>query len=317
MIAQQSPALLSLVYIAVFVGALLAFEGLRHLLAGGESLDQACNRRMRMIARGASRKDILNLLRDDPGKRGVLSRISASVGQSGLQIRLPGVFAIAVALGGLTLLATSRLLPPALAALLSAAIAVLVPAIVVSVARRRRMARLTRQLPEALDLMARGLKVGHPLNVTVASVASEMPDPIGTEFGIVQDQVSYGDTIVDAFNDMADRLDIEDVRYLAVSIGIQHGTGGNLARVLQVLSKVIRDRAMMRKKIRAISAEGRLSALILSGLPFAIFGMISLTTPSYYGDVWDAPLFMPAMVTILILVALQAVILYRMVSFKF
>ena len=97
----------------------------------------------------------------------------------------------------------------------------------------------------------------------------------------------------------------------------QHGTGGNLARVLQVLSKVIRDRAMMRKKIRAISAEGRLSALILSGLPFGIFAMISLTTPSYYGEVWDDPLFMPAMVTILILVALQAVILYRMVSFKF
>jgi tight adherence protein B len=316
MIAQQSPALLYLVYIGVFIGALLAFEGVRQVLARGEGVAQARNRRMRMIARGASSSDVLNLLRDDAGKRGLLSRVSTVIRQSGLNIRLPGVLAIAVALGLVALLATSRVLPPALAAPLSAATAVLVPAIVVIGARRRRMDKLARQLPEALDLMSRGLKVGHPLNVTIASVASEMPDPIGTEFGIAQDQVSYGDTIIDAFSDMADRLDIEDVRYLSVSIGIQHGSGGNLARVLQVLSKVIRDRAMMRKKILAISAEGRFSAMILSALPFGIFGMISMTTPSYYGDVRHDPLFMPAMVTILTLVALQAVILYRLVSFK-
>jgi tight adherence protein B len=113
----------------------------------------------------------------------------------------------------------------------------------------------------------------------VNSVATDMPDPIGTEFGISQDQVSFGDDIVTAFNGFADRVDLEDARYLSVSVAIQHGTGGNLARVLQILSKVIRDRATMRQRIRAISAEGRLSALILTILPIAIFGVITLTTP--------------------------------------
>lgn len=317
MIAPQSPAVTYLVYIAVFIGALLAFEGLRQLLSSSEGLSEARNRRMRMIASGTSRKDVLNLLRDDPAKRGIVSTISSFIRQSGLEVGVPGVLAGAIVLGGIALLLTLRFIPLVLAAPLSAAVAIIVPVIIVGGARRRRMAKLTRQLPEALDLMARGLKVGHPLNVTVASVASEMPDPIGSEFGVIQDQVSYGDTIVEAFSDMADRLDIEDVRYLSVSIGIQHGTGGNLARVLQVLSKVIRDRAMMRKKIKAISAEGRLSALILSVLPFGIFSLISLTTPSYYGDVWGTPLFMPAMLSIFALVAVQAIILYRLVSFEF
>jgi tight adherence protein B len=317
MISQQSPAILYVVYIAVFVGALLVFEGLRQLLSRTEDVTEARNRRMRMMARGASPADVLNLLRDDPGKSGALARLSTALRQSGLAIGLPALGAIAFGLGAVALVVASRFLPPMLAALLSAAVALLVPMAVIGGARKRRMEKLSRQLPEALDLMARGLKVGHPLNVTIGSVASDMPDPIGTEFGIVQDQVSYGDTIVDALADMADRLDIEDVRYLAVSVGIQHGSGGNLARVLQVLSKIIRDRAMMRKKIKAISAEGRFSALILSGLPFAIFGMISATTPSYYSDVWDDPLFLPAMLTILTLVALQAAILYRMVNFKF
>jgi tight adherence protein B len=136
------------------------------------------------------------------------------------------------------------------------------------------MEKLVAQLPDALDLMARGLKVGHPLNVTVASVATEMSDPIGSEFGLLVDQVSFGTEIADAFADLADRTDLEDTRSLAVSVGIQHGTGGNLARVLNVLAKVIRDRATMRRKITAISAEGRLSAFILSVLPFGIFGSI-------------------------------------------
>lgn len=317
MMLQQSPGFLYFAYIAVFVGALLAFEGMRQLLASGEDVAHARNRRMRMIAKGTSPEDVLNLLRDDPLRRSMLSHVSNVVRQSGLAIGLPALFAIALVSGVLALVGASRHLQPMLAAPIAAAVAVVVPMLIVGVARKRRLERMTKQLPEALDLMARGLKVGHPLSVTIGSVASEMPDPIGTEFGIVQDQVSYGDTIVDALADMADRLDIEDVRYLAVSVGIQHGTGGNLARVLQVLSKVIRDRAMMRKKIKAISAEGRFSALILSALPFGIFGMISLTTPSYYGDVWADPLFLPAMLAILTLVAGQAVILFRMVSFKF
>ena len=171
MMAQQSPAVLYLAYVAVFVGALLAFEGLRQLLTGGEDVARVRNRRMRMIAKGASPGDVLNLLRDDPSARGALARLSTVVRQSGLAIGLPGLFAIALLLGAVALVAASRILPPSLAAPTAAAVAVLVPALVVGGARKRRLERLTQQLPEALDLMARGLKVGHPLNVTVGSAS--------------------------------------------------------------------------------------------------------------------------------------------------
>ena len=144
-----------------------------------------------------------------------------------------------------------------------------------------------------------------------------MADPIGSEFGIIQDQISYGDDIVTAFKDFAIRVDQEDARYLAVSIGIQHGTGGNLGRVLKILSKVIRDRATMRQRIHAISAEGRLSAVILTALPFLIFGSVHASTPSYYSDVSTDPLFMPMAATIVGLVVAQAFILNRLVNFKF
>jgi tight adherence protein B len=317
MIIQESPSVLYFAYIAVFIGALLAFEGVRQLIAGGEAVGEARNRRMRMIAKGLSTSEVLSLLRENPDRRGFLKQMAAAVQQSGLPFGLPLIAAMGLGLGLFVLAFAVRFLAPMLAAPLAVSVAFLVPLVAVSSARKRRMDKLVRQLPDALDLMSRGLKVGHPLNVTIGSVASDMPDPIGTEFGIVQDQVSYGDTLVDALADLADRLDIEDVRYLSVSVGIQHGTGGNLARVLQILSKVIRERATMRKKIKAISAEGRFSALVLSILPFFIFAMISLTSPSYYGEVRDDPLFIPAMVTILTLVALQAVILFRMVNFKF
>ena len=317
MILQQSSAFLYIAYIAVFIGALLAFEGLRQFLSPVEGAREARNRRMRMIAKGASSTEVLSLLREDPSRRGALAWLAVQLRQSGLAITVPVLLAIVFFTGAVVMIAAGRFIAPLLAAPLAVAVAVAAPLLVVRIARQKRMDKFTKQLPEALDLMSRGLKVGHPLNVTIASVASDMPDPIGSEFGIMQDQISYGDTVLDAFADLAERLDIEDVRYLAVSVGIQHGSGGNLARVLQVLSKVIRDRATMRKKIKAISAEGRFSALILSCLPFAIFGMISLTSPTYYGDVQGDPLFMPFMLAILGLVILQAVILYRMVSFKF
>ena len=127
------------------------------------------------------------------------------------------------------------------------------------------MELMVRQLPDALDLMARGLKVGHPLNTTIRSVANEMPDPIASEFGVVMDQIAYGDDLPDAFAEMADRIDLEDVRYLSVSIGIQHGSGGDLASILMTLSRVIRNRLSMRKRIKAISSEG--SSAMACSLP--------------------------------------------------
>lgn len=313
---EETPGLMYAIYVSVFLGALLAFEGLRALFSTKEDIHEARNRRMRMIAKGSTTEEVLKLLKNRPSGS-ILDKVSRSLSQSGLPIRMRGLFAMMVLGGVVVYLAAQRYVETPQAVMLAFMIATLVPTMVISGARRRRLEKLTKQLPDALDVIARGLKVGHPLNVTIGNVAKEMPDPIGTEFGIVQDQVSYGDNIVDAFSDMAERLDLEDIRYLAVTVGIQHGTGGNLARVLQVLSQIIRDRAAMRKKIHAISAEGRISAFILSVLPFMIYGMINMTTPSFYADVSDDPVFYPIMGLILGLVVTQAFILFKMVNFKF
>jgi tight adherence protein B len=311
-----------LVYVAIFIGVLLVVDGLRQLIFRQETKADIRNRRMRMIHHGASTDDVLQLLRDpaqlQAGSKGsVIVRMRRLLVQAGLTIGVFWFLVLVVMFGGIVFAVAARFIAPDYAALGAATAALIVPLFVLLSLKEERAKKLTGQLPEALDLMARALKVGHPLSVTVANVAKDMADPIGSEFGIIQDQINYGDDVTTAFRDFAERVGTEDAKYLAVSVGIQHGTGGNLARVLNVLSKVIRDRHTMRKKIKAISAEGRLSGIILSVLPVGIFLSIHLTTPSFYGDVQHDPLFRPFAFAIVGLMVAQAFILYRLVKFKF
>lgn len=311
-----------LVYIGLFIGVLLAIDGLVQLASRRETGAEARNRRMRMIRDGANAETMLNLLRDPAlqksgGSLSVVMRLRRLLAQSGARIGLPGFFVIVIVLAVAVFAGVTQLFKPHIAAPIACLVAFAIPLIVLKEMRAARAERLTRQLPDALDLMARGLKVGHPLAVTVASVANDMADPIGSEFGLIQDQINYGDDLVAAFHDFADRVGGEDARYLAVSVGIQHGTGGNMARVLNVLSKVIRDRHTMQKKIKAISAEGRLSGVILTALPVLIFLSIHLTTPSFYGDVYQHPLFRIFAGVMVALVVAQGLILRRLINFKF
>lgn len=312
----------SLVYVGVFLGVLMAFEGLRQIVTRSESLSEVRNRRMRMIAAGASTEDLLRILK--PGRDGwqfaalpVVGTLPADLRKAGLTIR-PGVF-LTLAGGGAAVLAlaASTAIPAWFAGIVALQTCVVAPLVWVRVRRNRRMDALVAQLPEALDLMARGLTVGHPLNATIASVASDMKDPVATEFGIMVDQISYGDDLVDAFMDFAERSGLEDARYLAVAVAIQHGTGGNLARVLDTLGRVIRDRLAMRRRITAISAEGRLTSIFLSCLPLVILGATSITAPGYYVDVSGDPLFKPFAIVVGTLVVTNFLVMRRLVNFRF
>ncbi|MEP5199816.1 MAG: type II secretion system F family protein, partial [Paracoccaceae bacterium] len=203
------------------------------------------------------------------------------------------------------------------AAIFAVIIGLFLPILQVRAKRGERMQKLVQQLPDALDLMARGLLVGHPLNTTLSSVANEMQDPIGSEFGVVVDQVSFGDDLSDAFRDFSYRIDQEDVHYLSTAIAIQHGTGGDLARVLKVLSRTIRDRLNMRKKISALTAEGRLTAAFLSFIPVLIFVAMQILTPSYYGSIANEPEAIPLGIAIVVLTVLNALVLRKLVNFRF
>lgn len=310
------------VYICVFLGVLLAYDGLQQLLFRHETQSEARNRRMRMIQRGASTEDVLKLLRDPAqlgshDRRGLYARLCRLLAQAGLSVGPVWVFLCMGLIAVLFFTAASRFLPPALASGVSVLLAVALPLLVLLQMKDARIKKLTAQLPDALDLMSRGLKVGHPVAVTVGNVATDMPDPIGSEFGIIADQVNFGDDIGTAFHDFAKRVATEDASYLAVAIGIQNGTGGNLVRILDVLSQVIRDRHTMRKKIKAISAEGRLSGIILTFLPILIYSLIEFSTPSFYGDVRGDTLFPYFAFTIVGLILVQGFLLHRLVKFKF
>jgi tight adherence protein B len=181
---------------------------------------------------------------------------------------------------------------------------------------REREKKLIEQLPEALDQMARGLKVGHPVNTTIANVAATMPDPIGTEFGLVADQIAYGDDLVDAVAEMADRLGNEDVHYFTVALGIQHGTGGNLGRILSTLATVIRDRDMMRRRIKAISSEGRMTMYCMTALNPLLFIAMQIINPNFFGDVINDPLFKWSMGFVVVMTVLNFLALKRQTNFR-
>ncbi|WP_296473442.1 type II secretion system F family protein [Roseinatronobacter sp.] len=307
-----------LLFIGIFMGVLLLVEGMRQFLSRRETSTEARSRRMRMIAAGTSQAERIAILAPKRHPNGSLRNfmLPALLAEAGLPPR-PGLFISAAILSAaflvLVLTAVTGLFP---AIAIAVALCILLPFLMLRAARTKRRNMLVAQLPDALDLMARGLKAGHPLNTSIATVAETMPDPIGSEFGVIVDQVSYGDDVVTAVRKLSERVPTEDFQYLAASISIQHGTGGNLGQVLSVLSQVIRGRAMMRRKIKAMSAEGRISAFILSALPFLIFGLNSIITPEYYGGVMDYPLFIPLAIAAVGLVLLNALILFKLVNFR-
>ncbi len=307
--------------VGVFLGALLIYEGLLQLLAPRETGTAARSRRMRLVAAGTSTEQLLQLLKPTIGtwrlaRLPFIGTLPADMRQAGLMMK-PGTFLSLCVGAAATLASAGSVMVPASAAFpVAILVCLIVPVCAVRVARTKRMTAMMRQLPDALELMARGLKVGHPLNATIASVAREMPDPIGTEFGIIVDQISYGDDLVEAFSELADRVETEDARYLAVSVAIQRGTGGDLAAVLGTLARVIRDRIRMRKKIKALSAEGRLSAWFLSFIPVVILVATSITAPDYYGGVVDDPAFRPLAVIVGVLLVVNALVLRRLVNFR-
>ena len=152
--------------------------------------------------------------------------------------------------------------------------------------------------------------------VALGLVAKEMNDPIGTEFGMTSDEISFGSEIGSALDHLFQRVGHEDLLYLTMSLKIQMQTGGSLAEILSRLSRLLRERAILRLKVRAISSEGRLSAVFLTVMPFVLFGVITLLQPDYFFSVRNHPIVMPALIVGLLMLATGNFIIYRMVNFK-
>jgi tight adherence protein B len=147
-------------------------------------------------------------------------------------------------------------------------------------------------------------------------LVSEVPDPISSEFGLVVAEMNYGYNLRDALANLADRVRTQDVQMFVVSVAIQSETGGSLAEILEGLSKIIRDRAQMVLKVRALSSEGKMTGGLLTVLPVGTFVVMFATNPNFYLDVAGDPLFMPGVIAILILYAVGIVMMRKMISIK-
>jgi tight adherence protein B len=304
-------------YIVVFFGAIFVADALVGFIRSASGRDDAAiGRRLRQTGR---KSEVIGRQYDLVRKR---VRIQAWVGllpfadelslliiQSGLKIDtaraliLMGIIAL-FAFIGMCFLIPIRF---AWASLLVAAFTGTAPVIgYILRARAARLRLFDEQLPEAIDLVVRSLRVGHPFSGAMQVIARDMPAPIGEEFAIACEQINYGRDAASTIAEMRARLGgASDLGYVAIAVQIQQETGGNLAESLAKLGNVIRERFRMFRKVKAITAEGRFSAWTLSLFPFAIAGAIMLVKPDYYSQVMDFPYFPHLVVLVLALLAVN------------
>src|ERR1700693_3731039 len=237
--------------------------------------------------------------------------------QSGLTLGFARLFIIfgiiAVVVFAALMVFRGSLLEAALGALFSATA---LPYFVLRVLRSRRQKKFGAQFPDALDIIVRSLRAGHPVPIAIAMVGREMPDPAGSEFGIVSDEITYGADLETAMRNLYFRVGTDDLPLFVTAVAIQGSTGGNLGEILENLSDVIRQRFKMRRKIRALAAEGRASALILSSLPIGMFAVINFLVPSFYASVWNEDITKIALVLAACWMGIGNFIMYRLVNFK-
>ncbi|MDE2452711.1 MAG: type II secretion system F family protein [Burkholderiales bacterium] len=178
--------------------------------------------------------------------------------------------------------------PPMFSATLTLVLGVL-PWWRVSSARKKRILRFEQQFPEALDLMGRAMRAGHAFPTAVKMCGEEMSEPMGRDFRILSDEMNYGVPAAEALQNLAGRVPLPDVSYFVVAVLIQREAGGNLSELLDSISSIIRQRLKLHGEIRTLSAEGKLSAYILTGLPFGVAAVVNLTNPKFMAVLWTDP----------------------------
>jgi tight adherence protein B len=314
-----------LIYGAIFVSVLLLVEGLYLAVFGRSiSLNRRVNRRLELLEKGAGREQVLEQLRKEMGQHVGARRLpllglladrarKANIAFSPVQLVLVMALLAALAFVALTL-ATSA----GLAVRLAAAAAMGVGGVHVWVGRKaaRRMAMIEEQLPDAVELMVRSLRVGHPFSSALGIVAREVPDPLGTEMGVIADEAAYGRDMSEALKAMAERLDLQDLRFLAVAVTIQQTSGGNLAEILDGLAKVIRARFRLFRRVKAITAEAKWSGMFLSGFPIVALIGINLVRPGYYDDVSETAYFIPGCLFVATLLVANVFVMRRLVNIE-
>jgi tight adherence protein B len=312
-----------LVWLFVALAAGLTVEALYLMFFSAASYRSRINRRLSIAKDRTDRESVLVELRRERGLTGEgdyrigLIALNRLILQSGLTLgisRLCLIVGIASLFAfGATWVFRHSLPEAAVAALLSATV---LPYLVLKFLRSRRQKKFGAQFPDALDIIVRSLRAGHPVPIAISMVGREMPDPIGSEFGVVSDEITYGADLETAMRNLYARLGSDDLPLFVTAVAIQGSTGGNLGEILENLSGVIRQRFKMRRKIRALAAEGRASAMILSGLPIGMFAVIQFVAPDFYASVWQVHLTQVLLFGAAAWMLVGNLIMFKMVNFK-
>lgn len=314
-----------LIYGLIFLGVLVMVNGV-YLLAFGKSisLSNKVNRRLEMLDRGERREDVLAQLRKEVDQHmrsnslplySLLSEKAqkAAIAFTPQQLILLMVGATVFAFVGLTVGTEAGI---GIRVILSIGMGVGGVYMWVSSKAKKRLSMIEEQLPDAVELMVRSLRVGHPFTSAITIVSKEIKDPLATEFGIIADEAAYGRDVGDALKHMAERLDMQDLRFLAVAVAIQQQAGGNLAEILEGLAKVIRARFRLFRRVKAITAEAQWSGKFLSGFPLAALIFIQVSKPDYYDGVKDHPMFIPACFVVGIMLVANMLVMRVLVNIK-
>lgn len=319
-------------YVIVFMAVVLLAEGAFLYWRDVRGPNARVSKRMQLIATGATNAEILASLRRETSKASesllpsAIAYLELRLTQAGMRVSAQRLLSMMVGgtviigvvfplLGGLTgeIRSFSAVM---LIVAFAAGIGIAMPLMFINVQAAKRMKLFEAQFPVALDIFTRGLRAGYPVTSALELLVSEVPDPISSEFGIVVAEMNYGFNLRDALANLAHRVQTQDIQMFVVSVAIQSETGGSLADILEGLSKIIRDRAQMVLKVRALASEGKMTGGLLTILPILTFVVMFATQPSFYLDVADDPLFMPGVVAVLVMYVLGVLLMRRMISIE-
>lgn len=323
------------ILVAIFASVFLLSQAILSLTVRRRSQVRAVNRRLQLLRAGIDRVTVASILRRNlpsrpPEGAGPVAHFLFRFQQ---MIRTAGITAdpnTIISLMSLALIGLFGLLMFAawssgfrvtvgtfeLVLAISVAITIGLPMIVMSRMAQRRRKRMEEQFPLALDIFTRALRAGHPIAAAIELLTQEVEDPLGSEFGLVADEVAYGAELNDALLGMADRWELEDIRMFVISLSVQSETGGNLAEILENLTKVIRDRAGLYMKVRALSSEGRMSGWMLTALPILTAISMFLVSPKFYFEVASDPIFIWGYTALIVLYFIGVFIIRRMIDLK-
>ena len=314
-----------LIYGLIFLAVLALVQGIYLTVFGKSiSLNNRVNRRLDMLEKGAGREQVLEQLRKEmsqhmKSKSIPLYAILADKAQKANIAFTPGQ--LVMLMGVLTVVAFFLLsfgtgASLAIRIIISIVMGVGAVFIWVNNTAKKRLGMIEEQLPDAVELMVRSLRVGHPFSSALQIVSKEVPDPLGSEMGVISDEAAYGRDVGEALKSMADRLDMQDLRFLAVAVTIQQTSGGNLAEILDGLAKVVRSRFRLFRRVKAITAEAKWSGMFLSVFPILALVMINVIQPNYYDDVRETAAFIPACLVVAGFLVVNVFVMRMLVNIK-